>query len=340
MPPRNAPRKLPRSAKPRGYDMDMLVEKHIAGKPVSSAYSYDRKDMDVATPAERVKLNPRKVDMASANRTLRAAGAANPYEFLNSSARKGRRDRYAQKLAANRNATRIVSEGDSWHLYPILIREIIDHLNDDPKLAIFSTDGAGDTLESIWAERGESNKGFQKSIAMERPSVFLFNGGGNDLLQGRPGPDGKTIGSLYFHLKDYRTGMTAADLILPTIEASYDMVEMQMRAIIAKALEFASIKRIVFHGYDYPFPANDLWLGKPMARRGIASAILQRQICILLMDKLHSRLVRVQQSFAATGKVVYVDVRNTLPNKSQWDDELHPNSAGFKKIAAKIRAKI
>jgi hypothetical protein len=45
----------------------------------------------------------------------------------------------------------------------------------------------------------------------------------------------------------------------------------------------------------------------------------------------------VAKSFADTGKVTYVDVRNCVPNKSDWHDELHPTSAGFKKVAARIR---
>jgi lysophospholipase L1-like esterase len=328
--------KRPKKAK-AGITMDALMERHIKGKPVASAFIYDRKDMNVRTPAERIKLNPRKANIESATRTIAAAGADNPYEFYNSSERRGRRERYHRKLQNGVGLTKIVSEGDSWHLYPILIREIIDHLNDDPKLAIFSTDGAGDTLDGIWSERLESNKGFQKSIAMERPSVFLFNGGGNDLLQGRTQADGTVIGNLYFHLKTFSAGMSASDLVSPSIEAEYDAVERKFRDIIQIALQFSFLKKIVFHGYDYPFPANDVWFGKPMAKRGITSPLLQRQICILLMDKLHERLKRIQQSFASAGKVAYVDVRNTVTTKAEWDDELHPKSPGFKKIAAKIR---
>jgi metacaspase-1 len=325
-------------ARKTGISMDVLMERHIKGKPVTSAFRYDRKDMSVTTPAERVKLDPRKANIESATRTMAAAGADNPYEFYNASERRGRRERYHRKIQNGVGVKKMVSEGDSWHLYPIIIREIIDHLNDDPNLAIFSTDGAGDTLDSIWAERLESNRGFQKSIAMERPSLFLFDGGGNDLLQGRKQADGTVIGNLFFHLKAFSAGMSAADLISPSIEAEYDAVERKCRDIIQIALNFTFLRKIIFHGYDYPFPANDVWLGKPMAKRGITSPVLQRQIGILLMDKLHGRLTRIQQSFAGTGRVIYVDVRNSVPNKSDWHDELHPTSAGFKKVAAKIKA--
>jgi hypothetical protein len=320
--------------------MQTLMERQAKGRPVTAAYYYDRKDMDVATPAERIKLDPRKVDMASATNLMVAAEATGILELLNSNARKARRDLYHQRVADKPNIKRIVSEGDSWHLFPLIIQEIIDQLNKDTSLAIFSTDGAGDTIEGMWRERLESNKGFQKSIAIERPSVFLFDGGGNDLLQTRPGPDGNRIGNLYFHLNDFRPGMTAAQLIKPSIEGALDAVENLARSMVRKALEFASIRKVVFHGYDYPFPDGDVWLGKPMAKRGITGATLQRQICVLLMDRFHDRLKRVAQGFAATGKVTYVDVRGTVKKKSDWYDELHPRSRGFKKIAALIRPKL
>jgi hypothetical protein len=302
-----------------------------------SAAFYDRKDDDISTPAERVRLRATQPEAAAATQVMAATEATSFLELLNSATRKKRRDIYQQKLQNNPACKRIVSEGDSWHLYPEIIQELIDQLNRDPQLAIFSTDGAGDTFTSMWAERLESNKGFVKSLANERPSTFLFCGGGNDLLFSRQGPDGKKIGNLYFHLNDFRTGMTAQQLIKPSINSVYDTVETIVRAMINKALEFNSVKRIVYHGYDYPFPDGDVWLGKPMAKRGIVNATLQRQICMLLMDRLHDRFARIAQSFAGTGKVRYVDVRNVLTKKSEWHDELHPKSDGFKKIAAVVK---
>ncbi|MFN0191734.1 MAG: hypothetical protein ACKVP5_07125 [Aestuariivirga sp.] len=306
----------------------------VYGKNV--AY-YDSKDDDVSTPAERVRIKPNRPEAAKAGQAMVAMEAASFLEFLNSATRRRRREIYEKKLQNNPGAKRIVSEGDSWHLYPEIIQELIDQLNRDPHLAIFSADGAGDTFTSIWAERLESNKGFVKSLANEKPGTFLFCGGGNDLLFSRKGPDGKKIGNLFFHLNDFKPGMTAQQLIKPSINSAYDTVEAQVRAIITKSMEFSSVKRIVYHGYDYPFPDGDVWLGKPMARRGINSPSLQRQICIILIDRLHDRFAKIAQSFAGTGKVRYVDVRNVVTKKSEWHDELHPGSDGFKKIAALVK---
>ncbi len=312
--------------------------KLITAKSPAKISYYDRSDIFAATPAHRIKPDPKKVSLEDAASTVALAGSENFLEWVNSAVRKGRRDRYYAKLANNPAARRVVTEGDSWHMFPVpFIDDIVQRLSYEKSLAVFSTDGAGDTLDEIWAERLESNKGFQKSIAIEKPASFLVNGGGNDLLHAILGPDGKPIGKLYFHLNEYKSGMTAEQLLKPSINAELDKVEAQIRAIIGNALNFANIKRVVYHGYAYPFPANDQWLGKPMSRRKITNVTIQRKICVLLLDRLHERLGAIAATFASTNRVTYVDLRAALPAKSHWHDELHPNDKGFKIVTSLIR---
>jgi hypothetical protein len=319
--------------------VEALLTRQERGKLPANAAIYDRKDMSALTPAQRIKPNPARVDIDAVSQHMHAAAAVDWLEIANSSVRKGRRDKYRAKLRQTPSARKMVSEGDSWHLLPLPnVQDIINQLNNDPRLAIFSTDGAGDTLDEMWAERLESNKGFQKSIASERPTHFLIDGGGNDLLQGRKQADGSVIGNLYFFLKPYQAGMSAADLVLPSIKAEYDKAEAKMRSIISTALGFSFVRKVIVHGYSYPFPQNDTWLGKPMAKRGITAPALQRDICKLLMDRLHDRLVAIRNDFAASGRVTYVDVRNAVPNKAEWFDEIHPNTAGFRRVTSLIKA--
>jgi hypothetical protein len=319
--------------------VEALLSRQERGKPPTGAVVYDRKDMTAITPAERIKPNPAVVDIDSVSQHMHAAAAVDWLEVANSSVRKGRRQKYRAKLNQFPNARKMVSEGDSWHLLPLPnVQDIINQLNGDPRLAIFSTDGAGDTLDEIWSERLESNKGFQKSLASERPSHFLVCGGGNDLLQGRKQADGSVIGNLYFYLRPYQSGMSAADLILPSIKGEYDKAEGKLRSIVSTALAFSFVRKIILHGYSYPFPKNDTWLGKPMAKRGIVVPSLQRDICKLLMDKLHERLVAIRTDFSSSGRITYVDVREAVPDKSEWFDEIHPNTAGFKRVTSLIKA--
>ena len=330
----------PRRASSRLASFGPLMDGLARGKPAKAAFRYDRADMTVSTPTERIKLDTRKADIRSAAETMAKAESKGFLDVLNANARKARRALYRQRVEANPSIKKIVSEGDSWHLFPVIIDELIDQLNKDKTIAIFSTDAAGDTAANMWAERQESNKGFLKAITMERPQVFLLNGGGNDFLQARKGPGRQDDRQSLLPPQGFPAGMTAKQLLKPSIDAEYETAIGHLRNMIAKAAAFDFVKKVVIHGYDYSFPDNDIWLGKPMAMRGIKGAALQRSVVIELIDRVHTRLAALAQSFAATGKVVYVDVRGAVKTKPEWYDEIHPKSPGFKKVAALVRAKL
>lgn len=322
---------------PAGDLADALFEDKAAKKKY---VTYDRKDMNVSTPVERIKLSPAGAKLLGPPQLKKAAEALGFLETLNSGARRERRELYLRRIAHGANVTRIVSEGDSWHLYPHIIDELIDQLNKDQSLAIYSTDGAGDTAAEMWAERNESFRGFARAIDRENPKIFLLSAGGNDLLGSVPGPGGKKIGGLYFHLKDFQSGMTAKDLLKPSINDAIDTVIGIHRRIISTAQGFSSVKKTIMHCYDYAFPDNDLWLGKPMSKRGIP-ANLQRSVVIELIDRFFGKLSALATSLdKPSSHVICVDTRNTVTSKSEWHDELHPKSSGFKKVAAKIRGQI
>jgi hypothetical protein len=298
---------------------------------------YDSGDASVRHPVQRLKFNAARVDVDDLTAYMQAAGYSNPYELINEIARRGRRNRFYKRLDTYPGSTKVVSDGDSWHMYPVKNDDIVWHLSFAPRIAVYSTDGAGDTLQWMWDQRNDSYRGFLKSLDKIRPSHFLLNGGGNDILGGRKMADGSQIGGLYFHLNQYSAGMGAEDLIKPSLGLEMDGLASLIRQIVTLALGFGSTKKVILHGYSYPFPRNDIWLGKPMARRGITSEALQRQICVKLMDRWHDRLASVAQGFSSTRRVTYVDVRTCVPNKSEWLDEIHPNSDGFKTIAKLIR---
>jgi lysophospholipase L1-like esterase len=307
------------------------------GRLPADAVIYDRQDSSVRHPVQRLKFNAARVDVDDLTLHMQAAGYANPYEFINEIARRGRRNRYYSKIDAQPNCMKMLSEGDSWHMYPVKNDDAVWHLSFMPKVAVYSTDGAGDTLQWMWEQRNDSYRGFLKSLDKVRPSHFLLNGGGNDILGARKMADGSQIGGLYFHLNQYAAGMSVDQLIKSSLGLEMDTLASLIRQIIGLALGLSSTKKVILHGYSYPFPRGDIWLGKPMARRGIASEALQRQVCIRLMDRWHERLASVAQSFSSTRRVTYVDVRASVPNKGDWFDEIHPNSDGFKVIARQIR---
>ncbi|OHV80403.1 hypothetical protein [Ensifer sp. LCM 4579] len=104
---------------------------------------------------------------------------------------------------------------------------------------------------------------------------------------------------------------------------------------------------IFIHGYDYAIPGGfpgdtrrpiyakqDEWLGGPMKSKQITDLDLQREIIRILIDAFHDMLERVAGQ-SSTTHVHVIDVRGTL-GKTDWADEIHGTSAGFKKVAARF----
>jgi hypothetical protein len=94
--------------------------------------------------------------------------------------------------------------------------------------------------------------------------------------------------------------------------------------------------RLIAHGYDYPRSMNDKWIGIPMQRRRIPAGTTQRAVIKILLDMYNTTL---QSTLAGFSNASYVDLRNVVP-ANEWEDELHPNDDGFRRVAAKIRSAI
>src|SRR5215203_1787158 len=77
----------------------------------------------------------------------------------------------------------IVSEGDSWFDYP-MYKNLIDHVDDTNRFAIYRLEYSGDTVTNM-VGNGSSWKGLnalKEIIESEQPRLFLFSGGGNDIV--------------------------------------------------------------------------------------------------------------------------------------------------------------
>ncbi|WP_374447563.1 caspase family protein [Stella sp.] len=215
----------------------------------------------------------------------------------------------------------IVSEGDSWFQYPFVLEDVIDHLMRD--FAILSLDAGGDTLENMLRESE-----FLEPIRQYGASIFLISGGGNDLV---------ADGFLAEHLRDFDPALAPADYLLPSFGALVDTAIRQYDQIF-RTLEtrFPQLS-VVCHGYDRPVPRPDgKWLGKPMARRGIADPGLQKAIAGTMIDRFNTELGRLARGFP---RVTCLDLRAVVRD-DRWHDELHPVDAGYGDVAARFRKAI
>ena len=264
------------------------------------------------------KLNPDTVQIPRGdNAEARSAAAMNGANWF---ARMSRRGKFFKKLRKGYDGPVIVSEGDSWFQYPLLLKDTIDWLMED--YAIMSLGAAGDLLQRM-ADKQEYMGALQEYNA----EILLMSGGGNDLVAG---------GALASHLEAFDPVLKPADYLLPSFQSLLDGALEQYERMFTQVRQGFPHVSILCHGYDYPVPNKDKWLGKPMEKRGIKDKSLQKAIAANMMDQFNRRLRRLARSMP---HVTYIDCREVVGD-GRWHDGLHPTSEGYKDVAKKFQTEI
>lgn len=239
--------------------------------------------------------------------------SAMAFNAVNKIARQHRWDKFRAKMKSGYLGPVIVSEGDSWFQYPILLKDTIDYLMKN--WAIYSMGFAGDLLEDM-----ADGREYIKAIRETNADVLLLSGGGNDLVAN---------GALADHLESFDQGLTAEDYLLPSFHRLLDDALGHYGRIVSQVdSEFPNVS-IICHGYDYPIPDSGRWLGKPMESRGIIDRSLQREIASRMMDHFNRRLRHLASQMS---NVTYIDCRGVV-REDRWHDELHPVKKGYKAVA-------
>ncbi|MEM7498579.1 MAG: SGNH/GDSL hydrolase family protein [Pseudomonadota bacterium] len=217
---------------------------------------------------------------------------------------------------------KLVSEGDSWFQYPLMLEDVIDQLGD--RYAIRSLGAAGDLISDI-----DMQDELIATIAAERPDGVLLSGGGNDLLG-----DGRLVRALEpfdpaFDLEDYVTDDFEQTLV--------DVVDLYRGILQRVATAFPGLP-VFCHGYDHALPARGRWLGKPLERLGIADPHLQRALVAHLVDRFYEELHRLAAEPGLAGMLEVIDCRGVV--QGDWHDELHPTDEGYARVADLFHARI
>ncbi len=232
---------------------------------------------------------------------------------------------YREKIAGGWTGLRLVSEGDSWFQYPIVLSDVIDHLF--PGYAIYDMSTAGDTLQNI--RRGIAD--VIGVIKAEKSHGLLLSGGGNDFL------DRDVFARL---LRGFNGSFDAAGdyVIAHRVAEVMQSVRADYAAIFGAVIGAVADARIFCHGYDYAIPrfgGEYLW---PVMDAKEIPEPLRPQIVKLLVDAFNDmmRALATEARFAAN--VVYIDCRRTVgPQTGVWYDEIHPFDAGFGRVADRFR---
>ena len=231
----------------------------------------------------------------------------------------------------------ILAIGDSWFWYPLpggsLITQLARVLKPDYSWVLAVGNNGAEAFDYA---AGKYAKAVRSALSLHGSSVsaVFISGGGNDFAGFNDlRPLLKSDCSQAQSPEDcFRPGMedrTLAWLLKKTSE-SY-------RALIGQILVSTSPATPVFvHNYDYAYPSgkgvfgkNSSWL-KPALDDAKVPDKLQRGCVKTLIDQ-HTLMLKELLSLNAN-RIVFVDSTNTLA-ETDWANELHPKSKGFKKIA-------
>lgn len=231
----------------------------------------------------------------------------------------------------------ILAIGDSWFWYPLPGGSLINQLG--PLVApkghfIFALGNNG--AEAFDYVYGKYSRLIRTALRLHGSSLSaaFISGGGNDFagmndLRPMLNADCSAASQASECFRPGTDAGTVAWLMAKTAE-SYRMLIGQIMAA-SRPETF-----IILHNYDYAYPSGKgvfrnggSWL-KPALDEAKVPINLQRDCIKLVIDALSNELQDLTQ--IDPSRVFLVDSRGTL-DEGDWANELHPKSAGFKKIA-------
>ncbi len=216
----------------------------------------------------------------------------------------------------------IVAEGDSWFLFPFLVKDTIDYVME--KYPVRSIAAAGDEIQN-YRESGQ----LLKEIEKERPRYVFISGGGNDII----GPEIVDI-----LIKGLPSGLEPSKYLNENHQKKMEQLWGNYNYFFNRIYEFDFVKQVYIHGYDYVRADLDDktikngWVNKYLIAKGITAIEDRTNVIRYLIDTFNELLKDITQKHK---NATYLDMRS-LVNTGEWYDEIHPNDEGFAKVAGKF----
>lgn len=254
----------------------------------------------------------------------------------------------------------VFCEGDSWFSTPLAMN-LLDWLvfpspEDERRgVPVFGAGGlflrkeqSGDLATDIFtAAKVRGLTGWYERFGFD---IALLSAGGNDF-----------VGAFLKRTFAGTSRMTPAQAFdLVVASGCYARVLAAYRRVVAAFVTARPHTPILAHTYDYPIALgragslgvagigaiallkHDIgpWIA-PHVARALPAIADQRAFARNLIDGFEQRVLRVvRDDPASRGLFDYVDLRGTLDSEAQWFDEMHPTSAGFHLLAAKLRGAV
>lgn len=229
--------------------------------------------------------------------------------------------------------------GDSWFQYPPRSIDIHKQLKRAFKKTHFWNDSRAGRESS---EIKQVIRQAARALGDYQFTSLVLSMGGNDVV----GTELREFAKPENEPQSY--GSTAWGVIPPpvrdhirlsTFETALAYVVEDYKQVIQIRDREAPRCEIVVHTYDYPWPDGrnfsllgfkaGPWLKPFLDEVGMRDPKDQRITAIWLIDQFARVLAELTSQ---TGRMRLVDSRDVLKTKSQWQNEIHPNEAGFAKI--------
>lgn len=262
--------------------------------------------------------------------------------FINSIARFRRRKRFNRDRKAHPERRVLVSEGDSWFQFPFFLDDVIDQVLDCRQFNVLSVGAAGDTLKNMILENPEYLDHLDE--VFDSVKGFVFSGGGNDIL----GDDDQGEPVLKRLVRNFDANLTPEQhLIDGEVDAQFKFIKNCYQTLIDDIRSEFPTLPIFIHGYGYVFPGNfdisdrrhpfyadeEQWIAGPLKAKNISDPKFQRNIVRHLLDRFYQMQTELVQ---ANTHIHQIDVRETVAAVNEWNDEIHPNDEGFRKVGAEF----
>ena len=244
---------------------------------------------------------------------------------------------------ASASAGVLIAEGDSWFHYPF--SDVLKELADEHGFDVEWVSHRGDNVEDMAYSGGQL---YEFASLVEKvlrsgvePRAILLSGGGNDLC-------GDEFAILLNHAESNIAGLNDSIVTGLIDERLHDSYVTILREVTDVCVEIIGKPvPIVLHGYGYAVPDGrgvlfgwglfpGPWLEPAFTRKGYKSRNANKIVVVELINRFNAMLTRLAGK-PPFSHVRYVDLRQVLSNgndyKDDWDNELHPTSDGFKKVA-------
>ncbi len=253
---------------------------------------------------------------------------------------------FARRVKSLKNRKHVVAYGDSWFAYPAIAkaRNVIIHLSKmKKKLNILQISKCG--AEAVEMLSGKRKIKTLKIINRSKVDFLLFSGGGNDIVGAFDFEFFLKNDVVSDHWRDY--------LYQGRLDRRIAQIENAYRDLIGFCRDYSANKKIkiITHCYDYPIPdpkgavidiglfdfeIGQSWMYPYLMKKKVPKEF-HKSIVHYLIDRLGDNLQKLNEE---NSDIFYVAETRGLLKKNEWLNEIHPTTAGAKKVAKKIYAKM